>query len=536
MKRFVLIFLLVFGVNGFAQESWFSGGFYSNMNYYVDDSKTGDFEEDNRFRSNNYLNLNGNWNNFEVRIQLEGYAPQGLLNYPLVYDQEIGLSTIQATYNFKNASLTAGNVYDEFGNGLIFRTYEDRDLGINNSLLGGRATYNMNGKLNLKAVYGKQKAGFDLSEGSVFGFDAEWYSSKFNLGFSYVNRFQEMPSTNDFNEYTNAFSGRVNFSSGNFSVDLEYAYKSEDALVEFGFVNTEKLFDGNALLLELGYAERGFGINGVFRRLENMNFYSDRELDSNIDNQQWVNYLPSLTKQHDYALSNIYIYQAQTRLSFAPYQKAGEIGSQIDAFYTFKKGTSLGGKYGTRLAVNFSTWYGLNADFNSANKSYTSEYLGFGEKYFNEFALELRKKFSKHWTGILSFNDIYYNRQFIEETSGEIDAQVVNAEAIYKISPGKSFRFVAEHLWTADDTGNWYGGTIEFNPSSRWNFFVSDIYNYENELKKIHYFNVGMRYRKNQTSIGLNYGRQRGGLICVGGVCRVVPEATGFGLSISTVF
>jgi hypothetical protein len=536
MKKFLGVIFLMFFSQVQSQESWFSGGFYSNMNYYLNDNKTGDFDEEHRFRSNNYLNLDGNWSNFEVALQLEGYAPSALLNYPNVYDQELGISAIYATYNFNSGSITVGNIYEEFGNGLVFRTYEDRDLGINNSLFGGRATYNFNDKLNLKAVYGKQKAGFDLSDGSIFGLDAEWYVSKFNLGFSYVNRFQKMPSTNDFNEYTNAFSGRVNFNSGNFSADLEYAYKSEDALVEFGFVNTEKLFDGNALLLELGYAERGFGINGTFRRLENMNFYSDREMDSNIDNQQWVNYLPSLTKQHDYALSNIYIYQAQTRLSFAPYQKAGEIGSQIDAFYTFKKGSTLGGKHGTKLALNYSVWHGLDADFDSTNKSYTSEFLGFGEKYFSEFALELRKKISKQWMGILSFNDLYYNRQFIEETSGEIDAQVLNAEGIFKFGKGKSLRFVAEHLWSADDTGNWYGGTLEFNPSSKWNFFMTDIYNYENILKKVHYFNVGMSYRRNQTSLRLNYGRQRGGLICVGGVCRVVPEASGFGLSLSTVF
>ncbi len=38
----------------------------------------------------------------------------------------------------KNAELTLGNFYEQFGSGFILRTYEERSLGIDNSLLGGR--------------------------------------------------------------------------------------------------------------------------------------------------------------------------------------------------------------------------------------------------------------------------------------------------------------------------------------------------------------------------------------------------------------
>ena len=41
---------------------------------------------------------------------------------------------------------------------------------------------------------------------------------------------------------------------------------------------------------------------------------------------------------------------------------------------------------------------------------------------------------------------------------------------------------------------------------------------------------------KNATRIALSYGRQREGLLCVGGVCRYVPAATGASISISTSF
>ena len=40
--------------------------------------------------------------------------------------------------NYKWAEMTLGDFYDQFGSGLIFRTYEERSLGIDNSLRGGR--------------------------------------------------------------------------------------------------------------------------------------------------------------------------------------------------------------------------------------------------------------------------------------------------------------------------------------------------------------------------------------------------------------
>lgn len=67
---------------------------------------------------------------------------------------------------------------------------------------------------------------------------------------------------------------------------------------------------------------------------------------------------------------------------------------------------------------------------------------------------------------------------------------------------------------------------------------VADMYNYGNDIKddQIHYYNLGGSFTKGATRVGLSYGRQRGGLICVGGICRYVPENTGFTLNLSTSF
>jgi hypothetical protein len=99
-------------------------------------------------------------------------------------------------------------------------------------------------------------------------------------------------------------------------------------------------------------------------------------------------------------------------------------------------------------------------------------------------------------------------------------------------------RFQGEHMWADSDLKNWAGATAEFNYNSKLAFYIYDLYNYGNDHKEkqIHYYNIGGSYRKGSSRIALNYGRQRGGLVCVGGVCRFVPESKGISLALSTTF
>jgi hypothetical protein len=93
---------------------------------------------------------------------------------------------------------------------------------------------------------------------------------------------------------------------------------------------------------------------------------------------------------------------------------------------------------------------------------------------------------------------------------------------------------------------NWLGGSVEYNHNEKWSFFATDMFNYgfdanahlinATDLFDIHFYNFGTAYKKGSTRIALNYGRQRGGLVCAGGVCRFVPPSTGLGIQISTTF
>ena len=101
----------------------FTSSFESNSAYYTDDSKTGDFSYNNRFRTNNYINLksylNKNWN-FE--LQIESYQPSPLLNYSTNL-KKTNISTFNISYDNNNLNIQLGNSYEQFGSGMILRSW-----------------------------------------------------------------------------------------------------------------------------------------------------------------------------------------------------------------------------------------------------------------------------------------------------------------------------------------------------------------------------------------------------------------------------
>ena len=559
MKK--LILLLVFCLSGqfiFAQlVEDLRIGLESNTSWYNDDKKTGPFfdtenqDGDKHIRSNNYLKLDYTFlKNFTATAQLESYEPFSLINYsPNYKGTDLGVYSL----NYKNSKLsaTAGHFYSQFGSGLILRNWEDRQLGLNNALLGGKIEYTPNESISLTALYGKQRFGFETSEGEIFGANAEldlssifsFESSSLSLGLSYVGRKEETDIVDpEFKELTNAFSGRIDFSKGSFYSGIEYVSKSDDAVVQVGQLSNNFIQPGNAILFNTGYSQKGFGLDATFRRLENMSFYSERKKDGNVFLENIVNYTPGLTKQHDYLLTNIFVYQAQSQVSFLDpgLLKVGEIGGQLDLFYKIKKGTPLGGKYGTKIAFNASYWAGLKGDFDYANLDYSADILGFGNKYWSDISLEVRKKWNSKWNSIFYYVNQYYNKREIEGNFGAepIKSNILVAEATHKIGGGKSIRFEAQKLWSDSEYHDWTGGTIEFNLNSKFSFYVNDIYNAGNdsETAETNYYNIGGSYTKGTTRLGLNYGRQRAGLLCVGGVCRFVAEATGLSANLTMSF
>lgn len=558
MKKYLLYALVFFCIqDSFSQLiDNLTIGLESNAIWYNDDKQTGPFfddannDSDEHFRSNSYLKLDYTFlDNFLATVQFESYEPLAILNYSPSFN-DTNIATYSLNYKSKKLDISAGHFYEQFGSGLILRSWEDRQLGLNNAILGGKITYTPTNFLLFTALYGNQREGFKTSDGEIYGFNAEidltdllkFEESSLSIGGSYVGRKEDLSFDEDpnFNELTDAFSTRLDFSHKNFYSSLEYVTKSDDGVVQFGQTSNSFIKDGNALQINTGFAKKGLGVDLTFRRMENMSYFSEREKKGNVFNENVINYVPALTKQHDYLLANIYVYQAQPNVSFPDPSllKAGEIGGQADIFYDIKKGTSLGGKNGMKLALNLSYWANLSGDYDFNNFDYDTDFFGFGQKYYSDISLEVRKKWNRKWYSVFYYVNQYYNKKFVEETNGKVETNIGIIETIYRFGNSKSLRFVAQHLWAEEDLKSWAGAVLEYNFNSRFSIYTNDIYNYGNddEDSRIHYFNFGGSYTKGATRIALNYGRQRGGLLCVGGVCRFVAESTGLSASISMAF
>lgn len=549
MKKLFFQVLLIFNVFFvYAQENGnFYGGLESNSQRLITDEDINFLAPEDQFRANNYVLLNYNLGNFTAGLQYESYLPSALLGYAPIYDGQNDIATYYVNYKNKDLDITGGFFYEQFGSGLILRSWEDRQLGLNNAIKGINVKFHATEDLTLKALFGRQRNGFEESAGTIQGFDADLnLSNALNIegidiqfGASYVARYQDTNGDENLPGTVGAYAGRLDLYFKNFYAGVEAIIKDPDVIVNEGQISSRKLYDGTALQVNAGYAKKGFGINTTFRRLENFSFFADRFAEGNIFNQQVINYVPGLTKQQDYLLTNIYVYNPQPRLIIESFdQRAGEVGAQVDLYYSFKKGSTLGGKYGTKVAANFSYWGGLDAEYNIENRWYKAKFIGSGKQLFRDFSLEVKKRLSKKWSSVFTYQNVLIDKGIVE--GGPLGNTVFISnigvlEATRRFEGGKALRLVAQHLWTDDDRKNWAAGVIEYNFSTRLGIYVADNWNYGGP-DEIHYYSVGGSYSKGNTRLGLNYGRQRGGLICIGGVCRFVPENTGISANLTVAF
>ena len=190
------------------------------------------------------------------------------------------------------------------------------------------------------------------------------------------------------------------------------------------------------------------------------------------------------------------------------------------------------------MALNFSYWGAIGAEFMD-DESYDVDFVGKGKKYYQDLNIEVKNRWNKRLSSTITFLDLSIDKSVTlggpVGVDGNIDAQVGVFELNAKDGKNRNNRFVLQHLWTEEDRKEWMGFVYEIGINNNVNFFISDLWNYGSS-DKLHYYNFGGSYSKGSTRLSANYGRQRGGLICVGGVCRFVPESNGYNLSLSYSF
>ncbi|HEU4719119.1 MAG TPA: DUF6029 family protein, partial [Bacteroidia bacterium] len=499
---------------------------------------------------NGWGNINYINGKFSAGLRYESYL-NVMQGYPSGY-KGTGIPYRYATYNNDGLEITVGSAYEQFGSGLVLRAYEDRGLGYDNALDGMRVRYNPYKGIYLKGVWGKQRNFFTTGPGIVRGFDGEInlnelfdscmanVKTQFIFGGSFVSKYQ--PDLNPsliLPQNVGTWAARGNIITSRINLYGEYAYKINDPTIGNGYIYKP----GQALFTSATYSQKGFGLYGAYMYVDNFGYRSDRDA---TGNSLMINYLPALTKQHTYLLAAFYPYASQPN---------GEVCWQGEADYKIRKGTKLGGKYGTTITLNYSVAHGIDTtqlnDRLGKDYGYSAKWSAVGDSLFYQDAnIEIYREFFHRTASLLKVTVMYanmiYNKNVIE---GHVNYAVVHAnigvvDVTWKVNKHFTFHTDAEHMsvgktnGVVQDQGNWAMLLEEVSIGNHFFIAGMDEWNYGNPVadQRLHYYNVQAGFLKGTNRIAVGYGKQRAGIFCVGGVCRFVPASNGLTLTITSSF
>ena len=177
----------------------------------------------------------------------------------------------------------------------------------------------------------------------------------------------------------------------------------------------------------------------------------------------------------------------------------------------------------------------------SGTEGWTSPFFKFGKRIFwQDFNIEIDKKFSKKFKGSVTYMYQSYDIATLEGHTGEptVYSNIGVIEMTYKFTSKHALRWELQGLWAKEDKRDWAALLLEYTISPHWFVSFANQYNYGNpdEEKRLNYYTGSFGYTRKTTRIAITYGRQREGIVCVGGVCRAVPASSGFYVTISSNF
>ena len=579
-KTALLAVVSVLSLAGWSQDQGndggtFTGNIETTFQYLNEDTIIGADQPAQKGLMNSYMNVFYTKKNFKAGMRLESYLPR-IQGYPTNFDGTgIGMRYVGYANDF--IDVTLGSFYEQFGSGLSLRSYEDRALGYDNMLDGMRVILRPKEGVTVKGIYGYQRFAFQEgrivhSQGIVRGADVEvnlnqslkkyMSNSKLDvtLGGSLVSKYQR-DNNSDFilRENVGCYGGRAALRYGKFTLDGEYVIKEQDPSEDNGYIYNW----GHAGVINAGYSQKGLGIVLQAKSVDNMSYRSDRtkQLQDVL-----INFLPAMTKTHTYNLvSSLYPYATQP---------VGEIAYQGEILYTIKRGTKLGGKYGTSINVNYSTAYRPKRGDNMVQDSISGRMPNYSINpfqmsdsiYWSDFNINIYKKFSKKFNLTLSYFNMLVNNDVatVAKEVGNIKSNIFVVEGGFKFKNKSSMRVELQGLFvnrrdslgndtgfsdpngTPVDNGDWVTLLVEYTINKNWFVSAMNQYNFGNgnlskikEGKKaspIHHPYLTVGYVRGATRLTASYGRQRAGLFCVGGVCRPVPASNGLTLSFTQSF
>ncbi len=523
-KPLITLAFLAWGTHAIAQGQ-LSGDLMTNVNFFQRDTLINAAHNPlyDQYLSGGeaWLGLRYQQGDFSATLRMDAFHNSNLYN-PVQAMSGMGIGAWTLQKSFQNLTITGGYIYDQIGSGILFRSYEDRGLLIDNALVGLRLKYEISDQLHLKAFTGQQKFLFDRYAPIIKGFSAE---GNFSVGESVflipglgvLNRTLDqtnmdlITSTINGQPLESRFIPRYNMYgfaayntlvAGSLSWYLEGAYKTHEALVVDNLLRDA---EGTVFYTTLGYAQKGFAVNFSGKRTEN---FVMRTSPNEVLIRGMLNWQPIVARLRPQRL-------------MARYTPASQDLSER--------------ALGLDLLVNPTENLDLNLNINHINTLDEKE-------LYRELYLEGEYRGGEKTIVHAGVQYMRYNQEIYQVKSGVpiVEAYTPFLEITYRLQPRKSLRAEIEYQHTEQDFGSWAFALLEYSIASRWSFAVSDMYNLRPgpaaTTGSQHYYNFFLAHTRGAHRFTAAFVRQVEGINCTGGVCRYEPAFSGLKFGITSSF
>ncbi len=566
MRHFSIVVLLVLlgtcnlalGQSKDSDKGQFSGNLLLTYQKYVRDDSIGastKVYKENTASADAWLFMQYRIKGYSFILRYDAFNKSPLLDPQDAYTNH-GIGFWQINKSVDKLDITMGSFYDQFGTGVLFRAYEQRQIGIDYAIQGMRLKYNINEKWAIKGFAGNQKGNiknrFGFAKQVISGLNIEGNidlgkDSKYGalqVGVSAVNRTLDRETMDrlvgTINTYDladrfypkyNVYGGNayLTYTKNNFSWTVEGNVKSKEAIMDD---NTKfYLRSGNVLYTSMSWGKSGWNLGnhtasvGLNVQARHVDHFSFRTAPTENLLNGLVSYLPSMTRQNTYRLLSRYN---------APGQAMGEDGIQGEIEFKPRKGTQIffNGSYVQTLASN--------------GKLNTATGVKEVEKLFSENYLEVVQKIGKHDKLKLGVQRIVYNQTRYESEPEYVPVKTFTpfGEWLHTMNQGKSLRVEWQYLNTKNDQGSFANLMIEMFVNKNLSIAVADMVNvvphrYERMIiadKVLHYPTFFIGYTEKSTVFTLAFLKQQQGVNCSGGICREEPAFSGVRFTVSSNF
>jgi hypothetical protein len=404
----------------------------------------------------------------------------------------------------ESLTITVGNFYALIGRGMILKSYEDRNIRVDNNLLGVMTVGKYAGFI-LTALSGMAENSVAERKDILQLADIEYRNIKWlKIGGTYASN---IPSLEEAAK-TDMASVRLLPSIWNFDIYTEYGVKMNNDVQQKHFGNSESIV-GRGFYGNLNFYLGSLSLTGEYKYYDNFSFTSQ---DGTIN----YNTPPSVRLEYSYSLPNRHP---------SPLDPNNEEGFQVATDYTLDSETFITAVYTQTKTLPPGSYY-------DRLDSLPSPVL----TQLREAFLLTHRDWGSSFTTIAA---IAYN----EELSTNTKNITPIIEARYYFEEINTIKAIFEHQQTTNNTTNeqHYTDVLSLEYLRSPNFSVSLVTEVETKepeagkTKREIFGFIQFGYKLgHHTDLSLLVGSRQAGNICIGGVCRFEPEFKGIELKINT--